>query len=146
MSMPAWQAEIVELHDFFEGWLGGALPDSDAAFARLPATMAAEFALVSPGGERAEREQLLAQLRAAHGSRPGWRIWIANAALRVAEGGLLLATYEEWQRHADGAVTGRLSTVLFRERAGAPHGLDWLHVHETWLPAAVQQRHQQPKP
>jgi hypothetical protein len=91
-----------------------------------------------PGSSWSDR--LLAQLRAAHGSRPGWRIWIERPALRFREAGLAAATYEEWQRSADGAVTGRLSTVVFRALPGTPNGLAWLHVHETWLPEAVQRR------
>jgi hypothetical protein len=103
-------------------------------------TQALEFAIVTPGGELVPRERLLAQLRAAHGSRPGWRMWIENAELRFTQGGLTVATYEEWQRHADGKVTGRLSTVIFRDQLGTPNGLVWAHVHETWLPEAVQRK------
>lgn len=138
MSLPPWHAEIVELHDFFQAWLGGTLPATDAAYARLVDTQAPEFALITPGGELVPGERLLAQLRAAHGTRPGWRMWIERVELRLQQGGLTVATYEEWQRHADGTVTGRLSTVLFRAQPDTPNGLVWLHVHETWLPDAVQ--------
>lgn len=141
MSLPSWQAEIVELHDFFQGWLGGTLPPADEIYARLVDTQAPEFAIVTPGGELIKGPRLLARLRAAYGSRPGWRIWIESAELRLTQGGLTVATYEEWQRHADGTVTGRLSTVIFRQQSGTPNGLAWLHVHETWLPEAVQRRH-----
>lgn len=140
MTLSPWHAEIVELHDFFQGWLGGTLPATDAVYARLSATQAPEFVIVTPSGELIPSEQLLAQLRAAHGSRPGLRMWIENAELRFTQGGLTVATYEEWQRHADGTVTGRLSTVVFRDQPGTPNGLAWVHVHETWLPEAVQQR------
>lgn len=47
----------------------------------------------------------------------------------------VLVTYEEWQRHALASMppdNGRLSTALF----DCADGLRWLHVHETWLPAA----------
>jgi hypothetical protein len=140
MNLPPWHAEIVELHDFFQGWLGGTLPATDEVYTRLADTQAPEFAIVTPGGELIPGERLLAQLRAAHGSRPGWRMWIENAELRFTQGGLTVATYEEWQRHADGTVTGRLSTVIFRDQPGTPNGLAWVHVHETWLPEAVQAR------
>lgn len=140
MRRPDWHTEIIELHDFFVAWFAGALPATDAAYARLVDTMAPEFVIVSPGGVLTLREPLITQLRAAHGSRPGWQIWIENAELRFQQGGLTGATYEEWQRHADGTVTGRLSTVVFRARADTPNGLVWLHVHETWLPVEVQQR------
>lgn len=140
MSLPPWHAEIVELHDFFQGWLGGMLPATDEAYTRLVDTQASEFVIVTPGGERIPGPTLLAQLRSAHGSRPGWRMWIENAELRFAQGGMSVATYEEWQQHADRTITGRLSTVVFRDQPGTPNGLIWLHVHETWLPEAVQRQ------
>src|SRR5687767_3353378 len=40
MSLPPWHAEIVELHDFFQEWLGGTLPATDEAYARLVDTQA----------------------------------------------------------------------------------------------------------
>jgi hypothetical protein len=133
VALAPWHAEIVELHDFFQGWLGGALPATDAAYARLVDTMAEEFAIVGPDGALTRRPELLARLRAAHGSRPGWTMWIERAELRSRSGGLTIATYEEWQRQASGAVTARISSVVFRDQPGAPNGLAWLHVHETWL-------------
>lgn len=132
-ATPPWQAEIVDLHAFFEQWLGGALPATDAAYARLTDTMDPAFAIVTPAGALVERAVLVPQLRAAHGSRPGWRIWIERPALRFQRGELTGATYEEWQHRADGVVTARLSTVVLRAQAGTPNGLAWLHVHETWL-------------
>lgn len=131
---PNWHAEIVDLHAFFEGWLGGALPNSDEVFARLPDTMAEGFALVGPDGRLRERGDVLAWLRPAHGSRPGWRIWIERPQLRLAHGDILCCTYEEHQA-GGGHTNARLSTVLFRARPGAPNGLEWLHVHESWLGA-----------
>lgn len=133
-GLAPWHAEIVELHDFFQGWLDGTLPDTDAAFARLPATQSPEFVIITPAGELIPGPRLVAQLRDAHGSRPGWRMWIEHAVLRHVHGDLSVATYEEWQRRADGVVTARLSTAIFRAESEAPNGLVWLHVHETWLP------------
>lgn len=129
-----WHAEVVELHDFFQGWLDGTRPATDAAFARLPSTQAPEFVIITPGGELIPGPRLVAQLRGAHGSRPGWRMWIEQAELRHAHGDMSVVTYEEWHRRADGVVTARLSTAIFRVQPGTPNGLLWLHVHETWLP------------
>ncbi len=135
MTLEAWHAEIVELHEFFQGWLDGTLPAMDAAFARLTDTTDAAMLLITPAGEIIPRQVLLTQLRAAHGSRPGWRMWIERAQLRCQSGDLLVATYEEWQQ-TGGTTTARISTVVFRNRPGTPNGLVWLHVHETWLPSA----------
>jgi hypothetical protein len=45
---------------------------------------------------------------------------------------MLLATYEEWQV-IEGETRGRLSTALFRNREGTPNGIEWVHLHETWM-------------
>lgn len=130
---PPWEREIVELHDFFAQWFGGRLPATDAAFARFADTMTPEFTIIAPTGTLLGRAELLPRLRAAHGSSPGCQIWIERPALRATHGDVIVATYEEWQRHAGRAATARLSTVVFRAQPATPNGLVWLHVHETWL-------------
>ncbi|GAB4518067.1 MAG: hypothetical protein OHK0046_25350 [Anaerolineae bacterium] len=124
--------EIIDLHQFFEDWFNARLEQS--AFSRFADTMAAHFVIISPGGQLSERPALLDGLRAAYGQRPGLRIWIENIRLRHQQNTLLIVTYEEWQQHNDSPPTARLSTVVFQQEAAMPHGLMWLHVHETWLP------------
>lgn len=125
--------EIGELHDFFEVWFTGALANTDEQFARFADVMAEGFAIISPSGALSERPALFAGLRAAHGRQPGLRIWTQNHQLRHQAGNLALLTYEEWQTTAVGETTARSSTVLFQTQVGAPNGVVWLHVHETWL-------------
>lgn len=124
--------EITELHEFFAGWLGGTLSESDAAFRRLERALGDGFVLVSPSGAEIGRTRLLTNLRGAHGSRPGIRIWVEGASLLVDEPPLLVARYEEYQE-SDQKVTRRISTAVFRRSADAPNGVQWLRVHETWL-------------
>jgi len=126
------KTEICELHDFFQAWFTGAMANTDANFARFADVMAAGFAIISPSGKLTERPALLTGLHAAHQSQTGIRIWTQNHQLRYQVGDLALLTYEEWQESAAG-TTVRLSTVLFQAQAGAPNGVVWLHVHETWL-------------
>lgn len=128
-----WQREIVELHEFFEGWLGGALAATDESFGRFEGAIVPGFTFVGPDAKVIGREDLLAGLRAAHGSRPALRIRIENPQLRHESADLLLATYEQWQECAP-TVTGRLSTVVFRNSLG---GLQWMHGHETWITPPV---------
>jgi hypothetical protein len=59
-------------------------------------------------------------------------MWIDQFRFHQQEGKIGLTTYQEWQETAEGR-TVRLSTALFREKVGTPNGLEWLHVHETWL-------------
>jgi hypothetical protein len=129
--------EVVQLHQFFQDWFNGVLPPTDEAFDRFSSVMGERFIIISPSGELTEREELLERLRAAHGiwremSRPG-RIWIENLQVRHQVGDQVLVLYEEWQE-IEGESRGRLSTALFRRREGTPNAVEWIHVHEVWLP------------
>jgi hypothetical protein len=131
------QREVVELHGFLMNWLTGAAPRSAAAFARFADVLADGFALISPRGVITERRPLLRELEAAHGIHRaddlGFRIEVRDFRQRFTQGALCLVTYEEWQ-HLSGSATGRRSSAWFRTRSDTPHGVEWLHVHETWLP------------
>lgn len=130
--------EVSDLHRFFVAWMTGAVPRDDATFARFVSVAAAGFALISPSGVLTERAPLIAELEAAHGARKdqGFQIRVRGFRHRHTAGGLGLVTYEEWQGLA-GTTTGRLSSAWFRARQGTPHGVEWLHVHETWLPGVA---------
>ena len=118
------RTEIEELHRFFERWLGGEEND----FSRCDRALAHDFTMVGPGGEVRSREALVKGLLDAHGKRPV-AIEIRNFEMRELANELALARYEEWQDDR-----GRVSTALFRVRGDAPNGIEWVTVHETWLP------------
>ena len=128
--------EVIELHRFFQDWFRGDLEPTDEAFARFESVIAEGFVIIGPSGRITERPALVDGLRRGHG---GWRgdegsrIWIEDVRLHRVEGEVAVLTYEEWQK-VRGEVRGRLSSVLFRAREGTPNGVEWLHVHETWLP------------
>ena len=126
--------EIVELHDFFQGWLDGSLPATEAAFARFSGVTDPAFTLIAPDGRSADHDETTAWIRAAHGARPGFRLWTDAHRLHYAEGGTAVLTYREWQT-SDGATTVRLSSAVFRTQPGTPNGVAWVHVHETWIAA-----------
>lgn len=131
------EKEVLELHQFFEDWFNGRLDNSEAEFARFDGVMAEDFEIINPEGQKSSRADIIARLQGAHGlqanATPPMRIWIENLRSRPAPGGAQLVTYEEWQE--TGAVTrGRLSSALFSPSAQAPNGVQWHHVHETWLP------------
>ena len=122
----AVRTEIEELHRFFERWLRG---DEDD-FSRCDRALARDFTMVGPGGEVRSRDALVRGLLDAQGKRP---VSIRIRSLEEIELApeLALARYEEW--HGD---QGRVSTALFRARGDAPNGIEWVTVHETWLPAS----------
>ncbi len=131
-----YQTEINELHRFFEKWFNGDLPDNDESFSRFSEVMAPDFVIVSPNGRLTDRQSLIAALRSAYGkwqdqAEPG-KIWIEHYQLMHTERAMALVSYEEWQE-VGGESRGRLSSALFRVRDGTPNGVEWLHVHETWL-------------
>ncbi|MBT8446810.1 MAG: hypothetical protein HKO62_08775 [Gammaproteobacteria bacterium] len=129
--------EIEALHRFFVGWFGGALPDDAALFQReFSARFDPGCVLIPPAGETLDMPLLTDRIRATYATNPSFRIAIRNVQVRHAGDDLVLATYEEWQRHAFKSTppdNGRVATVLFARR----ERLTWLHVHETWLPADV---------
>jgi hypothetical protein len=129
--------EVVELHQFFQDWFNATLAPSEEEFRRFSSVMGEDFVIISPNGELAEREELVERLRAAHGiwsemTLPG-RIWIENLQVRHQVGDQILVLYEEWQE-IEGEARGRLSTALFRRSENTPNGVEWVHVHEVWLP------------
>jgi hypothetical protein len=132
--------EIVTLHQFFEAWYTGRLPPTEEAFARLEQALAEGFHMITPNGRIWNCREVLDWVHGGHGGRdPSFRIHIRNPVSLAEAGGLVLAAYEEWQESA-GELTGRLSTVVFREREEASGGLQWLHVHETAMPDEEQMR------
>ena len=124
VSHEVCRTEIVELHRFFESWFGGTIDD----FSRFDRSVAGDFTMVGPGGERRDRDAVVRSLLDSHGSRT-LAIRVENAESWALGGGLLLARYEEWLDDK-----GRVSSALFRENSDAPNGIEWVTVHETWLP------------
>ncbi|WP_417520027.1 hypothetical protein [Minwuia sp.] len=129
--------ETETLHDFLRDWLVGALPRTDDAFARFRDVMAPGLMVISPLGTRTELNDLLTEFESIHGvlaaRKDSFRIEVKNYECHRLIGEQALVTYEEW--HMDGDdVSARLSTVLYGPKRGTPHGVEWQHVHETWLP------------
>lgn len=133
--LDAVREEIEALHEFFVGWFSGALPETafeDGFLRRFDPA----FILIPPAGTLLGIADLAASVRSAHATNPPFRIAIRNVTLRRTFDQHVLATYEEWQRHALASKppeNARLATVLFRRS----EPLTWLHIHETWMPAAV---------
>jgi len=120
-------AEIEALHVEFELWFGG----ESKTLSRVESVLAADFHLVSPRGDIVALDDLLAGLRAARNSRH-ISIRIEQPAVLWHDSTTVLATYQEWHDHTDYS-TARQTTVLFSLDDAAPGGLQWRHVHETWI-------------
>ena len=129
------KTEIVELHQFFVAWYKGERQQD--AVERFNQVMARDFRIVMPDARVIARDPLIKVMTESYGKYRGktFEIQIRNVSVIPVGTGMLLATYEEWQDSGDG-MKGRLSSALFRVQAHAPNGLEWVHVHETWLPDA----------
>ena len=131
----AVRREVEALHEFFVGWFAGELPE-EALNSAFVDRLGADFVLIPPGGIVVGRQDIANAIRDSRGSNADFRIAIRDVQIRQILDDYLVVTYEEWQRNAlqsSPPDNGRLATALFRR--GPP--LEWLHVHETWLPEAV---------
>lgn len=128
------EREVVELHRFFQSWFTGEVPREDDHFQRVVDALAEDFFLISPDGVRMDRSAILKMIQGAWGARPpGFSVWIQQVETQWTGNDVVLLTYEEWQ--SDVADTrGRLASALFRVNEHAPGGVEWVHLHETWLP------------
>jgi len=131
ITAKACQDEVERLHVFFVEWFTGAVPKEDAEFSRCCDSLHPDFCMIPPSGVFLRRDSLIAGLRDAYGSKPkSFRIDIRNCQLFHQSGSTYLVRYEEWQTTED-TQTARISTVSMVE---SPNGLQWQHVHETWMP------------
>jgi len=128
------ETEVLELHRFFERWYLGEPDPHGEDFSRLSDVLTEDFRMVNPDGEVVARSELLTGLRRNHGTRSDdFQIRVENVSYRMVGRTAAAVTYEEW--HEEGGRTrGRVSTAILREHSSTPNGVEWLHVHETWLP------------
>jgi len=134
----ACEREVVTLHEFFEDWFAGRVEKADAAFDRVRDALGDEFEMVAPSGRTVGRESVITGIWEVHGrdtDADPHEVRVEDLRVRYVREDLCLVTYEEWQRGPD-AETGRQSSALLRRDETAPNGVEWLHLHETWLPGA----------
>jgi hypothetical protein len=124
--------EVDELHAFFELWFTGALPGTRAELARFADVLAEGFELVQPSGLTRSRTGIVRDVLDAHGTHAEVTIETSAFEPRYDGDGVCLGTYEEWQTVGDDR-TGRVASALFRRAPGTPNGVEWVHLHETWL-------------
>lgn len=133
--------EVVELHGFFQDWFNGAIEAGDESFARASEVIASGFTRIGPDAEVDRRPALLENLRKSYGrwrepgsEEPGTgSIRIDHIRLRLIEGPLAVVVYDERQE-VRGKLRVRRTTALFRLVHGTPNGVEWYHLHETWVP------------
>lgn len=125
--------EVVGLHRFFQEWYRGEIDAAGEGFSRMSDVLAEGFHLISTDGRLVGRSEILASVRGAHGSKPAdFRIRTGECHFRVGSRRMGVVTYQEWHEEG-GERRGRISTAVLHDRADAPNGVEWIHVHETWI-------------
>jgi hypothetical protein len=127
--------EVVELHAFFEAWLGGTAQNSDLVFSRLENALAETFSMVTPDGTKLQRSQVVGWLRQAYGAKGSpapFRIAILEPEPLLVRRPLVVLRYVEEQSNG-GTVTRRRSTAVLDTVAGEGGSARWLALHETWI-------------
>jgi hypothetical protein len=129
------EKEVRELHQFFEAWFSGRLTHNKETLDSFSEVLHPDFHIISPSGDRASKVDVVEQVDQAYSSfRDGSiRIWIEDLHFTLVTENTILVTYEEWQ-DINGRLKGRVSSAVLQENLDLPNGLEWLHVHETWIP------------
>lgn len=127
--MPAWETEIIELHEFFEQLFLGMTESLE----RADQALAPDFTMAGPDGSLSSRATVMSQLEAGIGHTPELSITIEGLGLLVETDDLVIAEYIEVHGLRDDRSNRRRSTVVFRKDPDGPNGLRWLRVQETWI-------------
>lgn len=128
----ACAAEVDELHAFFELWFTGELPATREALGRFSDVLAEDFRMIQPSGLTRTRDGITTDVFDAHAAHDAVTVETSSFEPRHVGESTCLGTYEEWQTTGD-ERTGRVATALFRRAPAAPNGVEWVHLHETWL-------------
>jgi hypothetical protein len=127
--------EIVELHRFFVDWYDRKTAD-ETDFDRFDKVMGPGMQMVPPSGIILDRDAVVAYVRDNRGTFEGdYAIEIADIRRAWEASGAIAVTYIEKQERR-GEKTARRATALFIESSSAPNGVEWRHLHETWMRAA----------
>jgi hypothetical protein len=125
-------AEIVDLHRFFVDWFVETRADK-ADFSRFESVMGEGFGMIAPSGQILDRDAVVDHVRESRATcdddfaisiediRPGWQ---ADDTIVVC--------YIEAQLRG-GKHSRRRSSAVFTTSSSTPNGVEWRHLHETWL-------------
>lgn len=127
--------EVVSLHEFFVAWYDRKTADV-TDFDRFDRVMGPGMIMIPPGGDMLERDAVVAYVRDNRATFNGdYAIEITDVAPAWEAGGAIVVTYVERQERR-GTKTARRASALFVESSSAPNGVEWRHLHETWMQLA----------
>lgn len=124
------QREVVELQDFLEGWISGALDASEETYRRFSDVLAHDFHIVPPAGEALDRDGLIEYMVDQHGRDEHISRWVEDLRIHRLAEDIVVAVFDEWQVR-DGERRGSRISGILRQASGTPNGVEWAHIHET---------------
>ncbi|TSE13442.1 DUF4440 domain-containing protein [Mesorhizobium intechi] len=125
-------AEVVGLHRFFVDWFVAARADT-VDFTRFERVMGDGLTMIAPSGQILDRDAVIDHVRSSRATcddgfaisiediRPGWQ----------TEDSIVVLYIEAQLR--GGKHSRRQSSAVFATSSSAPNGVEWRHLHETWL-------------
>ncbi|MDB5553331.1 MAG: hypothetical protein JWL86_3315 [Rhizobium sp.] len=127
--------EVVSLHEFFVAWY-----DRNTAgatdFDRFDKVMGPGMLMIPPSGMMLDRDAVVSYVRDNRATFDGdYAIEIADVRLAWEAGNAIVVTYIEKQERRS-VKTARRASALFVESSSAPNGVEWRHLHETWMQTA----------
>ncbi len=118
--------EVLELHEFLEGWLKGEIRREEG-LDRLRSALADDFVIIHPSGTRAGKHEVIQSFAAAYHSKGSrYALAISDIHGRSIDRATSLVTYREDHESEDGRA--RISTALLQRRDDR---VTWLFLPET---------------
>jgi hypothetical protein len=125
-------AEVVDLHRFFVDWFVAARADT-VDFSRFEAVMGESFSMIAPSGQILDRDAVVDHVRESRAScDDGFAISIEDIHPGWQTADTIVVLYVEAQLRA-GRRSRRQSSAVFSTSSSTPNGVEWRHLHETWL-------------
>ncbi|MEI9428347.1 hypothetical protein [Mesorhizobium sp. Cs1299R1N3] len=125
-------AEVVDLHRFFVDWFIAERADQ-VDFGRFEAVMGEGLTMIAPGGQILDRDAVIDHVRSSRATCDnGFAISIEDIRPGWQAAGTIVVLYVEAQLRA-GKHSRRQSSAVFTTSSSAPNGVQWRHLHETWL-------------
>jgi hypothetical protein len=125
-------AEIIDFHRFFVAWYDAATADT-TDFGRCEQVFGQGFHMIPPTGRVFERDATIELIRSNRASFNGdFSIKIEDIRSGWEAADMIVVTYIEAQVKG-GKSSRRQASALFTSSSSAPNGVEWRHLHETWL-------------
>lgn len=125
-------AEVVDLHRFFVDWFVEARANR-VDFGRFERVMGEGFSMIAPSGQVLDRDAVVGHVRESRATcDDGFAISIEDIRPGWQTGDTIVVSYIEAQQRA-GKHSRRRSSAVFTTSSSAPNGVEWRHLHETWL-------------